>query len=155
LHMMLVNAAHGSIRKPNGVILYRGPSLLDGSPIVAIAVGLRTRSTNTKTGAMLQTYILRSDMDPLEAIRRRVDDSICGNCPHRGTPTAGRTCYVQVGQGPQAVYKAYKRGLYPVLTAETIELCDVRGRTVRLGTYGDPAAVPAWVWEELITDADG
>lgn len=35
--------------RPNGVILYEGPSKLDGQPIVVIAVGLKTKSSNTKT----------------------------------------------------------------------------------------------------------
>ena len=39
----------------NGVILYEGPSMLDGAPIVVIATGIRTGSTNVKTGAMIQT----------------------------------------------------------------------------------------------------
>lgn len=42
-------------------ILYRGPSLLDGQPIVAIAI---VKSDNAKTGNMVQTYILREDIDP-------------------------------------------------------------------------------------------
>jgi hypothetical protein len=46
------------------IVLYRGPSLLDGSPIVAIAT---IGSTNVKTGPMVQTWILRADMNPLEA----------------------------------------------------------------------------------------
>ena len=45
--------------KPNGAILYCGPSLLDGSPIIVVITGLSGRSTNTKTGKMAQTWILR------------------------------------------------------------------------------------------------
>jgi hypothetical protein len=30
------------MKKPSGVILYQGPSLLDGAPIVVIATGLHT-----------------------------------------------------------------------------------------------------------------
>ena len=51
----------------NGVILYEGPSLLDGEPIVAILTGLRSSSCNRKTGAMLQTWIMRADVSPAEA----------------------------------------------------------------------------------------
>jgi hypothetical protein len=29
------------MKKPSGVILYQGPSLLDGAPIVVIATGVR------------------------------------------------------------------------------------------------------------------
>ena len=42
----------------NGIVLWEGPSRLDGSPIVVIAVGLKASSTNTKTGGMLQTYVV-------------------------------------------------------------------------------------------------
>ena len=42
------------MKRPNGFILWRGASLLDGAPIVVI--GIR-KSGNRKTGRMLQTYI--------------------------------------------------------------------------------------------------
>ena len=37
------------------MIIYNGPSLLDGTPIIAIAI---RKSGNAKTGDMVQTYIL-------------------------------------------------------------------------------------------------
>ena len=147
--------------KANGAILWRGPSLIDGAPIVVIAVGLSNASSNRKTGAMLQTYILREDIDPNHAARVGADASICGDCPHRGKlkqmpdytlRNVGRTCYVNIGQGPLGVWRAYKRGRY-------IEATDIdalgAGRVVRLGTYGDPAAVPAYVWARLTHHATG
>ena len=70
--------------KPNGAILYEGPSALDGAPIVVIVTGLARKSTNAKTGALLQTWILRSDMHPIDAVRSGADSSICGDCRHRG-----------------------------------------------------------------------
>src|SRR5262245_54038294 len=52
--------------RPNGVVLYRGPSLLNGKPIVCVAVGLTRRSKNQKTGGAIQTYILGDDgLDPI------------------------------------------------------------------------------------------
>jgi hypothetical protein len=143
--------------KPNGVILYRGKSLIDGKPIVAIAVGLRTRSRNSKTGNMLQTYILRADVDPITALKSGKDVSICGACPKRGDGSGrGRTCYVNVGQGPMQVYKAYKRGAYPTVR-EMRTYLNVIGdkRVIRLGTYGDPGAVPADIWHALLTGSLG
>jgi hypothetical protein len=158
--------------KPNGVILWQGASLLDGAPIVAIAVGLASKSTNRKTGGMVQTYILRSDISPLDAVRTGADASICGNCPHRGVPSEHapttisalldgtgphehRTCYVNVGQGPRAVWAAFKAGKYPTLSGDVQCRHVGRYRIVRLGTYGDPAAVPSLVWRELVTDSIG
>ena len=40
---------------PNGRILYEGPSMLDGAPIVVIATGFAERTANAKTGSMIQT----------------------------------------------------------------------------------------------------
>lgn len=142
------------------MIIYSGPSLIDGKPIVAIAIA---KSGNTKTGNMVQTYIIRADISPLDASKTGEDYSICGLCVHRGTPTTiaehkqalKRSCYVNLGQGPTVVYKAYKRGIYPVVTGHKAIAAIGRGRMVRLGTYGDPAAVPAYVWESLISEASG
>lgn len=131
--------------------------MLDGAPIVAIAVGLAKASSNRKTGGMLQTYILRSDVDPVRAIKQLKDSSICGDCVHRGSQGKGRTCYVQVGQGPLGVYRAFKRGRYPEIPNSEIKtLADAgMGRLVRLGTYGDPAAVPAGIWRSILFGAKG
>lgn len=139
--------------KPNGLILWQGASRIDGAPIVAILIGIESDSTNSKTGAMLQTYIVRADIAPTDAIATGADVSICGTCPHRGDGTGkGRTCYVNVGQGAQSVWKAYKRGIYPVATDAQARNAGAR-RVVRLGTYGDPAAVPVFVWDNLVADA--
>ncbi len=140
---------------PNGVILYEGKSQLDGAPIVVIAVGLKNKSTNTKTGAMIQTYILRQDMSPLEAVKVGADASICGDCRHRGDGTGkDRSCYVTLVHGPRGVYAAYKKGAYPKATAaQATEL--FANRMVRLGAYGDPAAAPLSIWSWSLAKAAG
>lgn len=147
------------MKKPTGYIIYEGPSLLDGKPIVAIAI---SKSKNTKTANMVQTYILRSDLDPRDANRTGEDYSICGECPHRGTATNAdtglakdRTCYVRIDQGPTIVFKSMLRGIYPAITGHKAIAALGAGRMVRLGTYGDPAAVPAYVWESLTAEAKG
>lgn len=135
----------------NSYILYEGPSLLDGSPIVAIATGFARGSANRKTGAMIQTWIMRSDVEPHHATKTGEDSTVCGGCPHR--PSAGGACYVAVFQAPLAVYRAYKRGKYPRATQATSRAALGAGRKLRLGSYGDPAAVPAAVWEAFTRDA--
>ena len=143
--------------QPNGYILYQGPSALDGAPIVVIATGFRDASSNVKTGGMIQTYILLSGVSPVAGVQSGADASICGDCPHRGYidaatgKNAGRTCYVNVGQGPGAVFRAYRAGKYPAIPSFTL----FSGRKVRLGTYGDPAAVPAYVWQGIANRAAG
>ena len=136
-------------------IIYNGPSLLDGQPIVVIATFSKR---NKKTGTVLQTYILREDMNPLEASKTGADYSICGDCVMRGAPTTdpkrkqamGRRCYVNLGQGVLIVWRAYKRGIYREGSARDMG----RGRIVRVGTYGDPAAVPSHVWDELLSECE-
>lgn len=146
--------------KAKNSIIYSGPSQLDGSPIVVVAI---VTSGNVKTGNMLQTHIIRADMDPMKASKTGADYSICGNCTHRGTPNEdptkktaqGRTCYVNLGQGPNQVFKAYKAGKYPTATTPEQIAALGAGRMIRLGTYGDPAAVPASVWDALLQHSTG
>lgn len=143
------------LRRAAGVILYDGPSKLDGKPIVVIATGLKAKSTNAKTGAMVQTYVIRSDISPIDAVRSGDDFSICGDCVHRGDGTGkDRSCYVTLIHGPRSVYAAYKRGVYPKANAfQAREL--LAGRMVRLGTYGDPAAAPFGMWSIATARAAG
>lgn len=140
-------------------VIYRGPSLMDGAPIVVLA---QSNSHNRKTGDMVQTYIIRSDIDPISASRTGQDSSICGDCIHRGKPSdkatgqaIDRTCYVTLAHGPLGKYKAFKRGAYPEAFGHNAIRAIGLGRMVRLGTYGDPAAVPNYIWESLIDAAQG
>lgn len=140
-------------------VIYRGPSLIDGAPIVVLA---QSNSDNRKTGDMVQTYIIRSDIDPISASRTGQDSSICGDCIHRGKPSdkatgqaIDRTCYVTLAHGPLGKYKAFKRGAYPEAFGHNAIRAIGLGRMVRLGTYGDPAAVPNYIWESLIDAAQG
>lgn len=139
------------------MIIWKGPSQIDGKPIVLIASGLENDSPNTKTGAMVQCYILRADMSPIEAVRAGADESICGNCRHRGTivdgTVRGRSCYVTLMHGPRVVYDAYKRGVYPEASLFDAQRA-FAGRKVRMGAYGDPAAVPWLVWACILLHAD-
>jgi hypothetical protein len=145
----------------NGAIIYRGPSMLDGAPIVVIATGLAKASRNEKTGGgLVQTWIIREDVSPVEAVNSGADASICGTCPHRGTvvdgKNQGRSCYVTVFQAPLNVWKSYHRGVYGSAVLEGSALVEAfAGKLVRLGAYGDPAAVPAEVWASVMGAAKG
>ena len=138
----------------HGYVIYDGPSALDGQRVIAIVCALQG-SRNSKTGNMVQTYILRADMAPIEAVRTGADVSICGDCKHRGDGTGkGRSCYVTLAHGPASVWRSYQKGAYPALDPASVGLL-VSGRMVRLGTYGDPAAVPLPIWQELVRHAAG
>jgi hypothetical protein len=149
--------------KISGFVFYRGPSMLDSAPIVAILTGLKKASRNTKTGGdLLQTWILRADQSPIQAIHSGADSSICGACPHRGIlkrlkgklRNSGRSCYVTVFQAPLVVWKAFKRGIYPQVTPQQASEL-VADRMVRLGAYGDPAAIPFHVWQTMLARVSG
>lgn len=137
----------------NGAVIYRGPSLLTDAPIVAVCI---LRSYNEKTGpSSAQTHILPDgDERPTLAIRTGADAAVCGDCIHR--PLNAGTCYVVVRQGPTVVWDALQRGLYPDFSdcVDVVSEC-LRRRVVRLGSYGDPAAVPARVWRDLTRVAGG
>ncbi|WP_051102302.1 hypothetical protein [Methylovulum miyakonense] len=115
--------------------------MLDGKPIFMVLTGTEQPSRNSKTGPMLQTWILRSDVNPLDAMRFNEDVSICGNCPLRGSEGKGRSCYVTVARAPYQIYKS-KPNL------KKIKKHIFKNRAVRLGAYGDPAAIPT----EVIAD---
>ncbi len=110
---------------------------------VVIATGFSKASDNRKTGDMIQIWILVKSVSPTEAIRTGLDRLICGNCMHRGHEVDGRfgverTCYVNVGQAPQGIWKAWRAGKYP-----TLQFMDCfAGRRVRFGAYGDPTHIP-------------
>jgi hypothetical protein len=143
----------GYVGRGDGVF-YRGPSLLTGEPIVAILTGLDHPTLNAKTGPVLQTWILRADMAPMDAVRANRDDAICGDCSLRGDAGHDRRCYVAPWLAPNNIYRVFERDDHPDLSwSRAREL--VRGRSVRLGAYGDPAAVPFEIWNKLLSTAAG
>lgn len=137
-----------------GVILYEGPSMIDGAPIVVIANRIEVKSTNDKTGAMVQTWIMRRDIKPTDAVKSGEDSSVCGDCKHR--PSNGGACYVTVFQAPLSTWKAYKRGRYarPGVDYDKALLPQLfRGKAFRMGSYGDPAAAPFQIWRACTISA--
>jgi len=122
--------------------------MIDGAPIVVIANRIVSESDNAKTGAMVQTFIIRQDMRPLDAARLGYDFSICGHCPHR--PSNDGSCYVNIGRSVESVYGAFMRGRYarPHVDYDTAILPGLFADSIfRLGSYGDPAAAPIRVWQ--------
>lgn len=145
-----------------GMTFYNGPSRVDRKPIVGIATGLQNPSQNAKTGPLVQVYIMRSDVDPITAVHRGDDYSICHTCRHRGEvitdPKTGkrkninRSCYVTLFQGPRVVYRGFQDGRYPlVFPAHAGRV--LTERKVRVGAYGDPGAIPSRVWDKVLAHA--
>ena len=136
---------------PPGYVIYDGPSRLEGgTPIIAI---LTMRSENRKTGDMPQIWMLRKDRAPTTAALDGTDDAVCGECAFRlylarNNPDRAN-CYVTLVHGPNAIWKAYHAGSYPTSWPDRIV------DPVRVGSYGDPAAVPLKIWREFIAHCWG
>jgi len=148
--------------------IYKGPSLIDGAPIV---VWFQEGSKNGKTGGMAQTFIqadglhadnIGKDVSPLAMSRSGGDKSYCGDCVHRGKPNnnakgqaTDRTCYVLLMYAPTGKHNAYMRGSYEERLGHA-NLVDLgRDQLIRLGAFGDPSAVPSYVWESLLQESAG
>lgn len=114
------------------MILWRGKSRLDSTQeIAAVVTGLVRPSVNVKTGPMPQVWIV-----PIHAGRpAERQTAVCGDCPMIGA------CYVQP-KTVASVIAAVLRGAYP-------EAHPFSGLRIRVGAWGDPAAVPLKVWMDL------
>lgn len=128
-----------------GVILYEGKSVLTKDPIVAIAT---FKSKNTKTGSMIQTWVMRSDINPVEASKKSMDKAVCGNCPQRHSLKG--SCYVVLGQAPLMVWNTYKKSVYPSYSKAAHARFFI-GHNIRICAYGDPAAVPYKTWSNVLS----
>ena len=119
--------------KGNGFVLYRG---IKNGKRFAVIVTLKTR--NKKTGKMAQIWFLLEDVNPVEAVKTGLDArTICNGCRF----AAGNGCYVNVGQAPLSIWKAFKRGVYKTL--DPVDYSAVfSGRKVRFGAYGNPSLLP-------------
>jgi hypothetical protein len=125
-------------QKPKGLILH------ETKDIVVICT---FNSRNTKTGDMHQIWILARQMKPTEASKAGLDSLVCGDCKHR--QSLGGACYVNLGQAPNAVYKAYKGGKYKHINKIPNWLGYFVNASVRFGAYGDPSFIPQNIVEQI------
>ena len=146
-----------------GYVLYEGPSVVNGNPIVAIVTGLgEVPSSNAKTGAEAQTWIMPASCPPTEAVKNHADADVCFHCDYRplvaaelrlADPTGKHPiCYVNTGRGgPLQIWCRWEAGQYERKSAEIIgQIAKDRKRPIRLGSWGDPAAVPKRLWDEML-----
>jgi len=142
LKSLLPTKVKTKVAKEIGYVLYEGKSNIDGSNIVGI---LTLKTTNVKTGQMAQLWILNADMNPVETSKLGLDGGICGGCKLR--QSLGGACYVNIGQAPNSVYKAFKRDKYPSLSIKDYSI--LNGLKIRFGAYGDPYALPVEILSSL------
>ncbi len=134
----------------NGVVLWEGPSEYTAEPVVVVATGIHEPSENTKTGPMVQVSILPARVDPLWACKTGQDAAVCGSCPRRPylrrvMGSRIRHCYVPMRRFPLGTWRTWRRGRYP----RDASFDALRGRSVRIGAYGDPAAMPYHVTNDI------
>lgn len=136
-------------------ILYRGPSTLNGEPIV---VALYTTSGNRKVGNAPSVAILPDAPTYREAFKAA--PSVCGGCPFLGGVHATRKkrtqggCYSWALAMPIAAQlKAIAAGRYVEGEAAWLMVSAYMDAympmIVRVGTVGDSAAVPRHVWDRF------
>jgi len=134
------------MKNKNGLILFKGKSLINNKKIVVIVTGLNAKTMNAKTGNMLQTWILYDDMEPHKAFKvREYGETVCGNCPHAGYNN--NSCYVKWFHAPLNVYKAYKNNRYDYFNGD-YEI--FRNKSIRFGSCGDPSLIPLYMVKKMI-----
>lgn len=121
---------------------FKCKSLFNGQPIKSILTGVVNASANSKTGPVVQQYILPDTTTPPYAMSKTEAESVCGSCPLH--PTASGGCYVQRHQGSRAVAKTTYPDLNPAY---------LTGRVVRLGADGDPTSLPFDSYAQIFKEA--
>ena len=144
------------LRKTTSAVeLWRGESALQpGAEIMMIASGLWNPSNNRKTGAMIQTWILpASEKSPWQHAKSGNDVMVCGLCKHRRGGGENADCYESPWQAAGQIWRAWQAGRIPRLASPWNNI--LSGRRVRLGSYGDPCAVPMDILEKITTQSMG
>ena len=131
----------------NSYVVWEGASLIDGSPIVLILTGFVNHTSNRKTGRILQSWVIQKKIVPTEAAKRGLDRGICGDCPMKLSKI--RSCYVNL-LPVNNIHRKYVAGTYPKFSKNEIEVLKRYRYPIRIGSYGDPTAVPFDVWEPII-----
>jgi hypothetical protein len=108
-------------------------------------VNFQFATSNTKTGALIQNYIIPAEWIESDAkISTLSDKAVCFDCPH--SKEINKTCYVRKGQSEMGlaskVRSLRKLGLdnipelSPAMEADLLQA--IEGKGVRFGSYGEP-----------------
>jgi len=136
-------------------IVYDGPSRFTGEPIIGI---ITFKTKNKKIGLMAQLWILDKNTIPYQAIQTGADSSVCGDCALKGealgTVNKGRRCYVNVSHAPRGIWEAFHNGSYRKPTESELKIW-LNMFPLRLGAYGEPAALPTRLINRLAKASTG
>ena len=136
--------------------IYQGPSTLNNAPIRAVLTygSENTKLTDRLDAEVLQLWILTDAVPPTTAIKTGQDEAICGSCPlraWRGGEKVTRLCYVNQ-MTATAVWRG-SNGNKVITPAQAVRTS--RAHLLRLGAYGDPAALPYDLVSDLVSAARG
>ncbi len=131
----------------NSYIVWEGASLIDGSPIVLILTGFTSSTSNRKTGRLLQSWIIQQNFVPTYAAKNGLERGVCGDCKLKSSEMG--SCYVNL-LPVNNIYNKYATGNYPKFSAKQIAVLERYRYPLRIGSYGDPTAIPFEVWEPII-----
>jgi hypothetical protein len=116
-------------------------------PLVVFFSGLTRKSSNRKTGPMVQVHILDVEAD----LRIGPSASMCGGCPRRGgVPSLEalrkrmklKRCYVEFSRAPHSIVKAFRKGNIPIVSLDVLLSRLPINRPIRWGASGDPCNIP-------------
>lgn len=123
---------------------WEGQSEFTGDKVQLIVTGIVRPSANPKTGPMAQSSIVVAGKHPLDVIGTPLERAICGGCKLGGCQ--GRKCYVY-----SRMLLHLARKFPKVSLGKAQELMQwIKG--LRIGEYGDPAALPFKVWKQMLKD---
>lgn len=131
------------------IVVWRGKSLIDGSPIQAL---LTIKHSNRKIGSRtVQLWILPMFYPFTQnKANRQSHNGVCGACPMGGQYTGQdtkRTCYVNA-MSVNTVWKGVNElSVNMKLALDVLDL--LHAPVLRLGAWGDPAAVPKRIINKL------
>lgn len=110
---------------------------LNGQPVMCKFTALSGGSVNSKTGDMVQSFML-----PVQWMdERRIDDdtAVCGDCPH--SFRAGDTCYLHKGtafMGLISTSKAWPQAQVSPEWVVDMAATYFTDKAVRFGSFGEP-----------------
>lgn len=108
---------------------------------------------NPKTGPMIQSWILPTDVSPYLAVKQENgDEACCGYCPLKPLHVSSlvqKSCYVarRAFQAPNSIWKKYNNK--KIQLREFKNVIKLLPKPIRYGSYGDIAMIPQNDFESI------
>lgn len=134
--------------------IYVGPSRINGDTIRGVVTThtINTKLTDRLKAGVLQLWILAHETHPTIALNEGKDEAVCGSCPlrsWRNGEKVARLCYVS----PNPIGSVWRSSHANPVISPRKAVAGSAARLLRLGAYGDPAALPFELVESLVDEA--